>query len=81
MTTKKSYWQSVSLHDEQSQEAIRSWFMGLADGMRCDKAEILCDIETDAEKRIRAVMTDADGHRHELIRTRGKRFSISSKRL
>ena len=79
--TAKSYWQSVSLEGERSQDAIRSWFAPLADGMVCDKAELLCDIETDREKKIRAFMTDPQGVKYKFVRTKGRNFSISSERI
>jgi len=46
------------------------------------KAEILCDVETDREKKIRAFMTDEDGRNFQFERTLGRgRFSVSRKRI
>jgi hypothetical protein len=79
---KKSYWQSAYIGNERSQEAIRSWFSPMADGLTANKAEILCDIETDREKKLRAFMTNAEGQHFQLERTLGGRtFSISKKRI
>lgn len=75
----KSYWQSVYLGNDGSKEACKSWFMPLCEGMTPYKAEILCDIATDREKKIRAFMTDAAGERFVFERTRGRNFSISMK--
>ncbi len=78
---KKSYWQSMSTHDARSQDAIRAWMNGLADGMTCTKCEVLCDIETDREKKLRAFMTDPRGVKYVFVRTLGKTWTISSERL
>lgn len=78
----KSYWQSASVDGPRSQESIKSWFGDFAEGMTAYKAEILCDVETDQEKKIRAFMTDATGRRYQFERTLGnKTFSISRKPL
>jgi len=78
----KSYWQEAYVGNERSQDAIRSWFGPLCEGMTPYKAEILCDIETDREKKIRAFMTDADSKRYQFERTLGSRtFSVSRKCL
>lgn len=80
MMPRKSEWQSAYVGSEKSQEAIKSWFGHLADGLTPYKAEILLDIETDREKKIRALMTDADNKHYRLERTLGgKSFSISRK--
>ena len=43
-----------------------------------ESAEILCDKQTDREKKLRAVMVDADGVKHIATRTLGgKTFTIS----
>jgi len=47
--------------------------------MTVESAEILCDCETDREKKIRAVMVDESGKRHIAVRTKGRNFSISLK--
>ncbi len=60
-----------------AQEAVKSWFMGLGEGMTCESADVLCDRETDREKKLRAVMVGADGKRQLFTRTGGgKTFSI-----
>lgn len=82
MMPNKSYWHSVYVGNDRSQEAARSWFGPLCEGMTPYKAEILCDIETDREKKIRAFMTDADNKHYQFERTLGKKsFSVSRKRL
>ena len=46
------------------------------------KAEILCDTETDREKKLRAFMTNAEGEKYKLERTLGKNnYTISAKRV
>jgi hypothetical protein len=76
----KSYWQEVYIDSPKSKENVKSWFGHLCDGMTPYKAELLCDIETDREKKMRVFMTDADGKRYQFERTRGGRtFSISRK--
>jgi hypothetical protein len=79
--TKKSYWQSVFIGSDNAKEAVKSWFMPLCEGMTPYEADILCDIETDREKKIRARMIDAQGKRRLFERTRGRNFTISVKRI
>lgn len=81
MTARKSYWQAVYIGSPNAKKAVMSWFRELAEGLTVYKAEILCDIETDREKKIRAFATDATGAHFRLERTRGLRFSISRKRI
>lgn len=81
MRKAKTYWQSVSVDTEHSRDAVKSWFSPVCDGMRPEKCEVLCDVTTDREKKIRAVMVDKDGSRHQAVRTRGKTYSISIKPL
>jgi hypothetical protein len=69
----RSYWQSFVCDTERSKDAIKSWFAPLSDGMVPYKAEILCDIETDAEKKLRAFMVDGGGHRFVFTRSCGAR--------
>ena len=78
---RKSYWQSASLATDYDRNACKSWFGALAAGMTPYRAEILCDVETDSEKKIRAFMTDRYGKHWEFTRTKGHRFSISRKPL
>ncbi len=75
----KSYWQSACVDSDRSKDAIRSWFHPLSEGMTPYKAEILCEIDTDREKKIRAFMTDESGAKFKFERTMGRRFSISRK--
>lgn len=78
----KSYWQSASVDSERSKDAVKSWFGTMCEGMTPYKAEILCDIQTDREKKIRAFMTDTDSRRYQFERTLGgKTFSITRKPL
>src|SRR4051812_28717098 len=78
----KSYWQSASVDGARSKDAVKSWFGTLCDGMTPYKAEILCDAETDQEKKIRAFMADAEGNRFQFERTIGRKtFSVSRKRI
>lgn len=78
----RSYWMEVFVETEQSKAACKSWFPILADGLTPYKSEILCDAETDREKKIRAFMTDERGLHYKLERTLGgHRRSISRKRI
>ncbi len=79
----RSYWQGVSLHSDASKDALRSWFSPLADDMTPYKGEILCDVDTDREKTLRAFMTDKEGEHYQFIRTResGGRYTVSMKRI
>lgn len=74
---RKTYWQNVSLHTDRDKEVCKSWFSPLCEGMTPNKVEVLCDIETDREKKLRAFMTDAEGKQYQLERTRGATCSIS----
>jgi hypothetical protein len=71
----------VSLEDDRSKTACKAWFPVLADELTPYKAEVLCDVETDDEKKIRAFMTDKEGQHYKLERTRGKKYSISKRRI
>ena len=75
----KSYWMGVCTDTDHHKIAVRSWFSPLCDEMTVVSAEILCDAETDREKKIRAVMMDAGGKRHIATRTNGRNYSISLK--
>lgn len=79
---RKTYWQSMSLHTDRDKENCKSWFPGLCDGMTPYKAEVLCDIDTDREKKLRVFMVGADGRHHQLERTRGHaNYSVSIKEI
>lgn len=76
--TRKTYWQSCACYSEHSKDAIKTWFAPLSDDMTPYKADILCEVETDRERRLRAYMTDPAGKKYLFTRTRGKRtFSIT----
>lgn len=78
----KSYWQEAYLGGERDKEAVKSWFGSMAEGLTPYKAELLCDIATDRNKKIRALMTDSDNNHFQLERTLGRTtFSVSRKRL
>lgn len=78
----KSYWQEAYVGNASSKAAVKSWFGALSEGMIPYKAEILCDSETDREKKIRAFMTDDKGKNFQLERTLGgKTFSVICKPL
>lgn len=74
---KKSYWMAVATRTERSKKAVLSWFSPVCDGMTVESAEVLCDIETDREKKIKAVMVDTNGKRKIATRTMGKNYTIS----
>jgi hypothetical protein len=78
-----SYWQEGYVGSDKAKDDIKSWFGSMADDLTPYKAEILCDAETDREKKIRAFMTSADGRRHyQLERTLGRKtFTVSMKRI
>lgn len=78
----KSYWLEAYIGSDRAKDDVKTWFYPLCDGMTPYKAEILCDIETDREKKIRAFMTDTDGKHYRFERTRGgRKFSISKRAL
>ena len=78
---RKSYWQSMFVDSDWARSAVRSLFMPLCEGMTPYKAEVLCDIQTDAEKKVRAFMTDESGAKFKFERTRGRSYSITKKPL
>lgn len=74
----KSYWQKMSVRTDRDREIVKSWFAGSCDGMTAESAEILCDKETDREKKLRAVMIDEEGTKYLVTRTLGKKtFSVT----
>lgn len=78
----KSYWQEAYLGNASSKAAVKSWFGALCEGMIPYKAEILCDSETDREKKMRAFMTDEEGRNFQFERTLGRKtFSVTPKPL
>lgn len=74
----KSYWQKMHIGGAKSQAAVKSWFgMCVDESDTVREAEILCDKETDREKKIRAVVAASDGATFRLERTLGgKQFTI-----
>lgn len=77
----KSYWQSMVCETDSHKAAIKSWFGFCADGLTPEGADVLCDKETDREKKVRAIMVDASGVKFRLTRTMGRNFTIKSERL
>lgn len=75
----KSYWQGMVCDGPRSHEAIKSWLSPMCDDMIPLKAEILCDVVTDKEKKLRVLMQNKDGKKLWAIRTFGKTFSITLK--
>jgi len=77
--SRKSYWQECHVSAD-NQETIKSWFAGMADDMEVTKAEILCDVQTDREKKIR-IFARKDGEDFVLVRTKGRSFSVLCKKV
>lgn len=76
----KTYWQGVVCDTDRDREAIRAWFAGMADGLIGPiKASILCRIADDRELKIAALFTKPDGTPVELVRTKGRTFTITIK--
>lgn len=75
---KKSYWQKMFVGTDAAKDACLSWFSPVCDGMTVESAEVLCDIETDREKKVKAIVRDQDGTRRLATRSLGgKNFTIS----
>lgn len=72
----KSYWQKMSVRTAGDQKAIKSYFHGFCDDMTVESAEVLCDKETDCEKKLRAVMVDVDGTKRVATLSRNKRENV-----
>ena len=78
----KSYWQGAYIDSDRAKDAVKSWFAPMCEGMTPYRAEILCDMVTDREKKLRAFMIDAENKHYKLERTcGGKTFSVSMKPL
>jgi hypothetical protein len=76
----KSYWQAAYIGSDDAKAIVKSWFAPMCEGMVPYKADILCDVETDKEKKLRAFMTDDKNNHFKFERTRGANtFSISRK--
>lgn len=80
---KKSTWMGVSLHGERSKANVMSWFGLVGENMTPYEAEVLCDNETDIEKKVRVRVIDPDdGKKYELVRTLGaKTYTITRKAI
>lgn len=79
---RRTYWQQCVSDTDRAKDAIKSWFSPMCEGMTPYKAEILCDVETDAEKRLRAFMVDEQGQHFAFTRSRsGRDIVVSMKRL
>lgn len=73
----KSEWQIMCCTTPRDKDAIKSWFAPLCDDMEPSECDVLCEIETDRSKKVRAVMVNKDGKRLLATRTLGgKSFSI-----
>ena len=81
MSGRKSYWLSIATDTDAARIAVKSWFAPLADDMTPYEADMLCDIVTDREKKLRAFMTAPDGGKHQFERTIRRNFSISVRRI
>lgn len=76
----KSEWQSMCCSTERDKAAIKSWFSPVCDEMEPISCDVLCDIETDRSKKVRATMVGKDDKRFLATRTLGgKTFSIRLK--
>ena len=76
----RSEWQGMCCSTARDKEAIKSWFSPVCDDMEPVSCEVLCDIETDRSKKVRAVMVGKDGARRIATRTMGRKtFSIHVK--
>lgn len=73
----KSYWQGMCCRNTRDKEAIKSWFSPLCDEMDPMSCDVLCDIDSDRSKKVRAIMVEKNGMRILATRTLGgKQFSI-----
>lgn len=77
---RKTYWQSVSLRSERDRNAVSSWFHPLSNGLTPYKADVLCDVETDAEKKVRVFMRDGAGREFKLERRYGVRHTTMTRK-
>jgi hypothetical protein len=73
----KSYWMGVTIHTVNKRQAVLSWFGDLCRDMTVESAEVLCDKQTDREKKLKAVVVDAQGNRRLATRTFGKTYTMS----
>ena len=77
----KSYWQKMACSTDYDRAALKSWFDPWAEDLTPESAEILCDIETDREKKLRVIMVDKTGAKFRLTRTTGRNITIKRERL
>jgi hypothetical protein len=76
----KSYWQGMCCTTERDKSAIKSWFTPFCDDMEPASCDVLCDIDTDRSKKVRAIMVGKNGKRVLATRTLGRKtFSIHLK--
>jgi hypothetical protein len=69
----KSYWQSMCCTTPRDKEAIKSFFSPVCDDMEPESCDVLCDIETDREKKVRAIMIRQDGSKSLVTLTVGRK--------
>jgi hypothetical protein len=76
----KSEWQGMCCSTPRDKAAIKSWFAPCCDDMDPVSCDVLCDIDTDRSKKVRATMLRKDGTRVLATRTTGRKtFSIHLK--
>lgn len=76
----KSEWQAMCCSTLRDKEAIKSWFSPCCDDMEPVTCDVLCEIETDRSKKVRAIMAGKDGKQVLATRTIGRKtFSIHLK--
>jgi hypothetical protein len=63
----------MSCATERDKAAIKSWFAPICDEMEPVSCDVLCDIETDRSKKVRATMVRKDGKHVLATRTLGAR--------
>ena len=71
-TVGKSYWMCVSTDTDRDKANVLSWLSPLCDGMKVESAEIMCDVATDREKKIKVIVVDEKGKRRIAIRSKTK---------
>ena len=76
----KSYWQAMCCNTAADKARIKQIFSPLCDDLEPESCDVLCDLDTDRGKKVRAVMIAKDGTRKLATRTLGrKQFSMSLK--
>jgi hypothetical protein len=69
---KMTEWVGVSLETDRDKAAVKGWFAPFCDEMTPVSAQILVEIDTDREKKVRAEMRDDNGSTRQVIRARTK---------